>query len=109
MCMCVTNDQFPSLDADDDWTDVVEALDRLKSEWKQVGMKLRINASKLSEIEGNNPRNIGECMSQMLLEWLNKNYNTSRFGDPSWRLLADAVWKLNRDVFRAIADEHGCK
>ena len=27
----------------------------------------------------------------MLTLWLNRNYNTERFGEPSWELLASAV------------------
>ena len=30
-------------------------------------------------------------MSDVLAEWLKKAYNTVRFGDPSWKLLVEAV------------------
>ena len=32
-----------------------------------------------------------DCLIEMLTLWLNKNYNTERFGNPSWELLASAV------------------
>ena len=51
---------------------------------------LRLDLSQLDVIETNH-RNCVEYLTHMLSLWLKKSYNTGRFGDPSWQLLARAV------------------
>ena len=93
-------------DLNDDCADVVDALESLKTRWKELGFKLRLRPDKLQEIEQNYSRNSSHCLHEVVVEWLRQNYNTERFGEPTWRSLAEAVWKLNKQVFRTIAREH---
>ena len=59
--------------------------------WKGVGEALRLSPDLLNTIEANHPTNVKECLSAVLTGWLKKNYNTSCFGSPSWKLLVAAV------------------
>ena len=97
---------FHFTDCDDDWDDVVTALEKLKAEWKVVGRKLHIKSAKLKELESNFPKNCGTCLSDVVQEWLVGNYNVKRFGEPSWRQLAMAMSQLNMEVFRCVAETH---
>ena len=58
--------------------------------WKHIGLALRLNPSQLKKIEKEN-RDLEDCVTEMVTLWLQKNYNTERFGEPSWELLAAAV------------------
>ena len=58
--------------------------------WKHIGLALRLYPYKLDEIEMEN-KELEECLTKVLTLWLYKTYNTERFGEPSWKLLADAV------------------
>ena len=58
--------------------------------WKHIGLALRLDPSELKKIEREN-RDLEDCLTEALALWLKKAYNTERFGEPSWELLARAV------------------
>ena len=74
----------------DDLFDVKEELISATARWKHIGLALRLNPSQLKKIEKEN-RDLEDCVTEILTLWLSKNYNTERFGEPSWTLLAEAV------------------
>ena len=76
--------------ANDDLFDVKTELLPVVAKWKDIGLALRLDPSQLDEIESNN-RNSSDCLTRVLTLWLKKTYNTERFGEPSWELLARAV------------------
>ena len=59
--------------------------------WKHIGLALRLDQGQLKKIKKENKDDLDECLTGALTLWLNKNYNTKRFGEPSWELLAKAV------------------
>ena len=74
----------------DDLFDVKEELISATARWKHIGLALRLDPSQLKKIEKENG-DLEDCVTEILTPWLNKNYNTERFGEPSWTLLAEAV------------------
>ena len=58
--------------------------------WKHIGLALRLDPAQLDVIEIEN-RTLDDCLTKVVHLWLKKTYNTVRFGEPSWRLLARAV------------------
>ena len=75
----------------DDLIDVKCELLDVSHNWKGVGEALRLKPALLSRIQANHPTDVIACLTETLTEWLNKSYNTSRFGPPSWKLLVAAV------------------
>ena len=59
--------------------------------WKNIGLALRLDLSLLERIRQKNRDDAEACLLDVLAEWLKKAYNTARFGDPSWKLLVEAV------------------
>ena len=51
---------------------------------------MRLDPDVLRRIRANNT-DVEDCLVDVLTEWLKKAYNISLFGDPSWKLLVDAV------------------
>ena len=74
----------------DDLFDLKTELSPVIARWKQLGLALRLYPYKLDVIEKEN-KELEECLTKVLTLWLKKTYNTERFGEPSWKLLADAV------------------
>ena len=58
--------------------------------WKKVGLALRLDPNLLRRIEAKK-NDVEDNLSDVLEEWLKKSYDTESFGDPSWKLLVDAV------------------
>ena len=50
------------------------------------------------------------CLSEVLVEWLKKNYNTQRHGHPSWRKICEAtacqIGGNNKQLAEEIAEQH---
>ena len=73
-----------------DLFDVKGELLSVVPRWKDIGLALRLDPSQLDDIENDN-RYASDCLTKVLTLWLKKAYNTERFGEPSWELLARAV------------------
>ena len=80
-----------SLIGPDDLFDVKTTLEPVIEKWKQIGLALRLDPSELKKIKEENKDDPDECLVEMLTLWLNRKYNTKKFGNPSWELLAKAV------------------
>ena len=75
----------------DDLFDVKRELQPVAGRWKHIGLALRLDPHQLNKIKRENQDDLDDCLTEMLTLWLEKNYNTERFGEPSWELLAAAV------------------
>ena len=62
----------------------------MADKWNKVGLALRLDPSALSRVR-KNFSDVEDCLQEVLTQWLQKAYNTTRFGDPSWKLLVEAV------------------
>ena len=83
------------------------------SSWKAIGVAFRLKASKLREIEEVNRGNLKDCLIDILTNWLNRNYNVDKFGEPSWRRVVEVIANPaagdNTVHAKSIADAHQCK
>ena len=73
--------------------------------WKGIGLALRLSPNLLDKIHHKNYVDIENYLRDVLTEWLKKAYNTARFGDPSWKLLVEAVAHPAGGSDRALADK----
>ena len=71
--------------------------------WKGVGEALRLNPALLKTIQADHP-DVRSRLDEVLTEWLNKAYDTYRFGLPSWKLLVAAVAHPVGGNDRALAE-----
>ena len=62
----------------------------MASRWESLGLALRLRHAEITMIEKNRA-NVQGCLKDVLTKWLQKAYNITRFGDPSWNLLLEAV------------------
>ena len=72
--------------------------------WKKIGLALRLDPDLLRRIRSNNT-DVEDCLVDVLTEWLKKAYNTTAFGDPSWKLLVEAVAHRAGGSDRALAEK----
>ena len=61
--------------------------------WKALGTALGLKASDLDTIQARHQGDPTDCLRDMLVAWLQQRYDTKKFGQPSWRLLCQAVCK----------------
>ena len=75
----------------DDLFDVQKELIQVSAKWRSIGIALRLNPNILDGIETRYSGDPPACLTSTLTEWLNKNYNVKRFGEPTWQAMVKAV------------------
>ena len=95
-------------DLDDDLFDVQSEFIPVTAKWRSIGTALRLKSDVLESIQvgsGSDP-----CLASMVTEWLRRNYNVKKFGEPAWQRLVEAVAHpaggANMAVARDIAKKH---
>jgi len=98
------------LDLNDDIFDVKTELIPVAARWRDVGVALRLKSYTLDSIETTWNNGPCRCLEMMVTEWLNRNYNVRKFGEPTWRKLVEAVDSpaggANTALARDIAGRH---
>ena len=85
---------------------MLDAVERLSPKWKRLAIKLHIDKYHTEIIQKNNPGDVQNCLIDALEEWLRQNYDSKRYGMPSWRTLAKSVRSLDQKLFQEIIKEH---
>ena len=76
---------------EDNLYDVVEELTPLAAKWKAIGRALRLKSGDLDRIEFAHPGRPRECLSDVILMWLKKNYRVEKYGQPTWQKIVEIV------------------
>ena len=91
---------------EDDWNILIDECSSLCSHWDRIAGFLGLRPSLIASIRRNNPNDNTGCWNDALLEWISQNYNTEKFGEPSWRTFLTAVAKVDKLQFKKLAAEH---
>ena len=75
----------------DDLFDVQSELITVAANWKNIGIALRLRPDLLERTETRYCSDPLRCLSVIVKEWLIRNYNVERFGEPTWQRLVEAV------------------
>lgn len=67
---------------------------------------LRVRHGILINIEHNNLGDSQLCLIEILTAWLEHDYDFNKYGIPSWKSLAEAVWSVDKPLFEKIARDH---
>ena len=59
----------------------------------------------LEEIEEND-RRASDRLSKVIQTWIGQNYNTQKFGLPSWRTLCKALKRVDTKLCKDLARDH---
>ena len=74
-----------------DHFDILKALMPIVGSWKAIGRGLRIDSGRLDMVQKDNSGDSKECLSEILTCWLKRNYDSERFGEPSWQAVVKVV------------------
>ena len=84
----------------------MEAVERLAADWDKLAVYLRLRNGDIKVIRKENPGDTRACLNNTMELWLRENYNTTKFGHPSWRTLVKAVARMDKALANEIANEH---
>ena len=107
--LCVTVPLFTS-DLNNHLFDVQSELIPVAANWRNIGIALRLKVDVLESIETRFNGDPHVCLSHMVTEWLKRNFDVMRFGEPTWQKLVKAVGHpaggANTALAREIATKH---
>ena len=94
----------------DDLFDVQRELNPVSAKWRSIGVALRLKPDVLDGIVTWYNSDPIACLTSAVTEWLKRNYNVERFGEPTWQILVKAVGDpaggANMALARDIARNH---
>jgi len=97
-------------DVNDDVFDVKKELITVAARWMHIGTALRLQFDTLDNIETRCSNDPHQGLDLMVKEWLKRNYNVGKFGEPTWQKLVEAVVSTaggaNTALARDIAGRH---
>ncbi len=82
----------------------MDVLTAVQARYYEIGTMLHLGSAALDSIK-NRSTTDAKAMSSVVDEWLNKMYNTVRFGPPTWKMLVDAVANPNGGKNSRVAEE----
>lgn len=71
--------------------DILEEMMSVAAKWEVIGRGFGIEPGRLEQIQLNNPGDCKKCLSDVLTCWLKRNYDVSRFGEPTWQTVVKVV------------------
>lgn len=110
-CLIVSLSFTPQLHdaAEEDLYDILCYLINSTHRWKKLGIALGLTPSLLERVEGSET-DMEAKLSKMITEWLKKNYAVTKFSEPTWSRLAEAVGDpiggADKRLAKKIAREH---
>ena len=85
-------------------------LSPVATKWKTIGAALRLKSDVLENIDARCSGDPCACLSEIVTEWLKRNYNVEKFGEPTWKRLVEVVIHpaggANSVLARDIARRH---
>ena len=78
----------------------------LAAKWKQLSGFIGLSSTVIDQIRCDHPNDSSCCWNEALNQWIKQNYNTEKFGKPSWQTLLGAVVHVDRRLFEKLASEH---
>jgi hypothetical protein len=96
------------LDLKPSQSDMLEIVPMMSSEWRKVGLHLKIKVYILDNISKNQRDKVEDCCLQMCREWLEKKKGTGEV-ERNWRSLLDCVEKVygpesRRDIEKELKE-----
>ena len=85
---------------------MIDECSSLAAKWEQVSGFLGLQPSLIANIKGNHPNDNTGCWNDALLQWIRQNYNTRKYGTPSWNKLLKAVSKVDKRLFKELSAKH---
>ena len=109
---CVINSLFVHFQSDlhAHLFEVQSELILVAANWKNIGIALRLKPDVLQNIDVRYNSDPPACLPWMVMEWLMRNYDFQKFGEPTWQQLVEAVGHpaggANTALARKIAKRH---
>ena len=91
---------------EDDWNIVILECEALATKWMELGAYLGLSVGRIDTIKADFFNDTHGCLYEMFRYWIQQNYNTAKFGPPSWKVLLKSVAMIDKLLFMKLAQSH---
>ena len=91
---------------EDDWNDVVIACSSLSAKWQQLCGHMGLTLRAVRTIKQTNQNDSAASWNDAITQWILQEYNTEKYGCPSWKSLLKAIGKVDKPLFEKLTKEH---
>ena len=88
------------------WNIVIIECNSLSSMWEKLSGYLGLSFVVIDRIKKDKDGDSTACWNEALKQWILQNYNTSMFGQPSWRSLLKCVRLVDQRLCKELAARH---
>ena len=71
--------------------EVQSELLSVATNWRSIGVALGLKPNFMQKIDTQYSGDSHVCLLWVVMEWLMRNYNVEKFGEPTWQRLVEAV------------------
>ena len=94
-------------EVEDDWNLVIRECKPLAAKWECLSAYLGMKSHVIEVIKKKRQGEPLACLNEALMCWIKQeDYNTKKFGEPSWKTLLKAVAEINKLLFKKLAKRH---
>ena len=95
-----------SLPDDEHWNKVVIACSPLAVKWQNFCSYLGVPLKIICNIKESNANDCVASLNDALMQWIMGDYDTTKYGLPSWKTLVKAVSRVDQALSDKLAREH---
>ena len=92
-----------------DLSEIIEEILPIESKFYNLGRSLNLEIADLRRIRGEHSIE-SDALEDVLLLWLNREYDVKKYGAPTWRMLVEAVYRKSggddHELAKQIASNH---
>lgn len=95
---------------DEEYANIVfKAIRKKAAKYPEVGRGFGLAPDKMESIRENNPGNNSGALQDVITTWVRQDFNTERFGLPSWRKVVEVISRFDNLLAKKIAKDHPIK
>ena len=90
---------------EEDLFHVYQAVISVATKWGDIGLALGLLSSEIDSVEASYQLKPERCLRAVLQKWLQKTYNVTKYGPPTWQKLVEVVSNPAAGNCPALAEE----
>ena len=83
-----------------------KAIGKKAAKYAQIGRNFGLAPSTIESIKENHPGDNSKALQEVIITWVRQDFNTKKFGLPSWRKVVEVISDFDKLLAKKIAEDH---
>ncbi len=94
------------VEEEEDANIIFKAIGKKAAKYAEIGRNFGLAPSIIETIKENHPGDNSKALQDVILTWIRQDFNTTRFGVPSWRKVVEVISDFDKLLAKKIAVDH---